>query len=79
VREQPRRARRVVYELPVACPWLNNIEPCWTHAKKAIMEVDRRLAAAEITHRVCEHFGCEVLPYLKTGVADGIALNSGGR
>jgi hypothetical protein len=85
VREQNQRARRgarvrvVVCELPVASPWLNNIEPCWTHAKKAIMEVDRKLTAAEITHRVCEHFGCELLPYLKTGVAGGATLNSGGR
>jgi hypothetical protein len=53
-------------ELPVASPWLNNIEPCWTHAKKAVMEADRKLTAAEITARVCEHFGCVLLPYLKT-------------
>jgi hypothetical protein len=55
----------MICELPAASPWLNNIEPCWTHAKKAIMEVDRKLTAAEITHRVCEHFECELLPYLK--------------
>jgi transposase len=72
VDEQNRRAARGEgvrvdrCELPVASPWLNNIEPCWTHAKKAIMEVDRKLTAAEITARVCEHFGCELLPYLKT-------------
>src|SRR5262249_2266247 len=60
--------------LPVASPWLNNIEPCWTHAKKAIMEIDRKLTAAEITHRVCEHFGCELLPYLKMDVAGDGAL-----
>jgi transposase len=56
----------VICELPVASPWLNNIEPCWTHAKKAIMEPDRKLTAQEITSRVCEHFGCELLPYLKS-------------
>jgi transposase len=55
-----------ICELPVASPWLNNIEPCWTHAKKAVMEADRKLTAAEITARVCEHFGCELLPFLKT-------------
>jgi hypothetical protein len=83
VKEQNRRAERgeggraVVCELPVASPWLNNIEPCWTHAKKAIMEVDRKLTAAEITHRVCEHFGCELLPYLKMGTAgDGVLTRS---
>ena len=56
----------VICELPVASPWLNNIEPCWTHAKKAIMEPDRKLTAQEIMSRVCEHFGCELLPYLKS-------------
>jgi transposase len=71
VDEQNRRARRgqgvkvVICELPVASPWLNNIEPCWTNAKKAVMDADRKLSAAEITTRVCEHFGCELLPYLK--------------
>jgi transposase len=75
VKEQNQRAKRrkgvrvVICELPVASPWLNNIEPCWTHAKRAIMEVDRKLTAAEITNRVCEHFGCERLPYLKTDSA----------
>jgi transposase len=78
VEEQNRRAERgagvkvVICELPVASPWLNNIEPCWTHAKRAIMELDRKLTAAEITNRVCEHFQCERLPYLKTdSVGDG--------
>jgi transposase len=72
VQEQNRHARCgkavrvVICELPVASPWLNNIEPCWTHAKRAIMEVDRKLTAAEITNRVCEHFECERLPYLQT-------------
>jgi transposase len=71
VDDQNRRAERGegvrvdLCELPVASPWLNNIEPCWTHAKKAVMEADRKLTAAEITARVCEHFGCELLPYLK--------------
>jgi hypothetical protein len=55
----------VICELPVASPWLNNIEPCWMHAKKAIMEPARKLTAQEVTNRVCEHFGCELLPYLQ--------------
>jgi transposase len=84
VKEQNRRAERgegvrvVVCELPVASPWLNNIEPCWTHAKKAIMEVDRKLTAAEITHRVCEHFSCALLPYLKSDTAGDGELESSG-
>lgn len=76
IEEQNRRAERGagvrvdLCELPVASPWLNNIEPCWTHAKKAVMEADRKLTAAEITQRVCEHFGCALLPYLKTAAPD---------
>ena len=66
----------VICELPVASPWLNNIEPCWTHAKRVVMEVDRKLTAAEITRRVCEHFGCELLPYLKIYSAGDGELNS---
>jgi transposase len=79
VDDQNRRAARGagvrvdLCELPVASPWLNNIEPCWTHAKKAVMEADRKLTAAEITARVCEHFGCELLPYLKvTSPPEGV-------
>jgi transposase len=72
VREHNEHAKRergvkiVICELPVASPWLNNIEPCWTHAKKAVMEPDRKLTAQEITSRVCDHFGCELLPYLQS-------------
>jgi transposase len=58
----------VICELPVASPWLNNIEPCWKHAKKAIVEPDRKLTAEETVARVCEHFGCDVLPFLKTAI-----------
>ena len=72
VREHNQRAsgtsgvKIVICELPVASPWLNNIEPCWKHAKKAILEPDRKLTARETTVRVCEHFECELLPYLKS-------------
>jgi transposase len=71
--ERARRGEGVsidICDLPVASPWLNNIEPCWTHAKKAVMQADRKLTAAEITSRVCEHFGCELLPYLKAAIPD---------
>jgi len=82
VQAQNQRAKRgqgvrvVMCELPAASPWLNNIEPCWTHAKGAVMEVDRKLTAEEIMNRVCEHFGCELLPYLKTLSASDGALHS---
>ncbi len=66
----------VICELPVASPWLNNIEPCWTHARKAIMEPDRKLTAQEITSRVCEHFGFALLPFLKSLEASEAAQSS---
>jgi transposase len=64
------KARLVICELPVASPWLNNIEPCWPHAKRAIMELDRKLTAEEITGRVYDHFGCEPFPFLQSQQAD---------
>jgi hypothetical protein len=82
VKEQNRRAgrgngvRAVICELPVARPWLHTIEPCWTHAKKAIMAVDRKCPAAELTARVGEHCGCELLPYLKMDASGDGALPS---
>jgi transposase len=75
VREHNRNVKRkggvkvVICELPVASPWLNNIEPSYQHAKKVILEPDRKLTAQETVTRVCEHFGCKLLPYLKTQVA----------
>jgi transposase len=77
VREHNQRAKQtggikiVICELPVASPWLNNIEPCWKHAKKAILEPDRKLTAKETTTRVCQHFGCELLPFLKSETVTG--------
>ena len=71
VEEHNRRTRQeegveiTHFELPVGSPWLNNIEPCWPWAKKAIIEPDRKLTAQETTDRVCKYFGCEPLPYLK--------------
>jgi hypothetical protein len=53
------------FELPAGSPWLNNIEPCYRHAKKMIVEFDRKLTARETVDRVCQHFDCPLLPYLK--------------
>jgi len=55
----------VLSPLPVKSPWLNNIETRWAHAKRAILEPDRKLTAKEVASRVCEHFGCELLPFLR--------------
>ena len=51
---------RVCY-LPVKAPWLNPIEPKWLHGKRAIVEPDRKLSAAEVKQRVHEHYHCEPL------------------
>ena len=56
--------RLVLDFLPSKSPWLNNIEPCWVHAKRAIVEPDRLLAAHELVQRVCDHFDSALEPYL---------------
>jgi hypothetical protein len=53
------------FELPAGSPWLNDIEHYYRYAKKAIIEPDRKLTAQETVERVCQHFGCPMLPYLK--------------
>jgi hypothetical protein len=47
--------------LPVKAPWLNAIEPKWVHGKRAVVEPDRKLTAAETVERVCGYYGCERL------------------
>jgi transposase len=44
--------------LPVKSPWLNPIEPCWHHGKRAIVEPERKLSALETEERVYRHFDC---------------------
>lgn len=61
--------RIVVCYLPIKSPWLNPIEPCWVHGKRAILEPDRKLTAAEVKERVCEHFECEQFDPLTQKVA----------
>jgi hypothetical protein len=56
--------RIVVCALPTKSPWLNRIEPYWIHGKRAILEADRKLTAAETMERVCAYFGCEPFPPL---------------
>ncbi|HJZ93288.1 MAG TPA: transposase, partial [Gemmataceae bacterium] len=82
--EHNRRVRReggvriVLCPLPVKSPWLNNIETRWGPAKRAILEPDRILTAAEVVARVCEHFGAPRLPYLKSTAANEGNTNSVG-
>ena len=47
--------RIVSCPLPVKAPWLNRVEPKWVHGKRAIVEPDRPLTAAEVVDRVCSY------------------------
>ena len=38
--------------LPVKAPWLNAIEPKWVHGKRAIIQPDRKLTAAEVVEYI---------------------------
>ena len=56
--------RLIACALPVKSPWLNAIEPKWTHTKKRIVEPDRLLPAQELANRVCEALACPHEPHL---------------
>jgi transposase len=60
--------RLVVCHLPVKSPWLNPIEPKWLHGKRAIVEPERKLSAQELTSRICDFFGCQLLEPLQQKV-----------
>ncbi|MCI0554244.1 MAG: transposase [Anaerolineae bacterium] len=53
--------RLLVHELPIKSPWLNPIEPCWVHAKRAVCEPDGDLSPLELRRRLCTHFQTEPL------------------
>jgi hypothetical protein len=56
--------RIVACYLPVKSPWLNAIEPKWTHTKKRIVEPERLLPAHELADRVCDALACAHEPHL---------------
>ena len=56
--------RLLVCRLPSKSPWLNPIEPRWAHGKRAVVEPDRKLTAAELQRRLCDHYRCPLLPSL---------------
>ncbi len=45
-------------------PWLNPIEPKWVHGKRAVAEPDGELPAELLKARICDYYGCELLPPL---------------
>lgn len=53
--------RLLVHGLPIKSPWLNPIEPCWVHAKRAVCEPDGNLTSTELRRRLCAHFNTQPL------------------
>lgn len=51
--------RFLTHLLPRKSPWLNPIEPCWLHAKRAIWEPSRPLEVEELKQRLCSYFGIQ--------------------
>ena len=60
--------RLLVFYLPTKSPWLNAIEAKWVHGKRAVVEPDRTLTAAELIQRSCEYYQCERLELLTKSV-----------
>jgi hypothetical protein len=71
IKEHNRRAkaeggvRIVVCPLPSKSPWLNPIEPKWVHGKRAIVEPERLLSAAEVESRACDYYACSQQQHLQ--------------
>lgn len=53
--------RLLVCRLPSRSPWLNAIEPKWAHGKRAVVEPERKLTAAELQQRLCEYYRSPLL------------------
>lgn len=63
--KQPRQGVRIVScRVPSKSPWLNPIEPTWIHGKRAIVEPERVLTAAELEARVYAYYDCQPEPPL---------------
>lgn len=69
VKRTGKGVRLIVCQLPIKSPWLNAIEPKWIHAKRAIVEPQRKLTAQEIKTRVCDYFSCPLLEPLAKKVS----------
>ncbi|MFQ3684919.1 transposase [Roseiflexus sp.] len=57
--------RVVACRLPTKSPWLNPIEPHWVHGKRAVLEPERVLSAAELEARVYAYYHCNPEPQLR--------------
>jgi transposase len=61
--------RLLVCRLPSRSPWLNPIEPKWMHGKRAVVEPNHKLTAAELQRRLCDHYHCPLVQPLEQEVA----------
>lgn len=64
VKQTGQGVRLVICRLPSKSPWLNRIEPRWTHGKRRVVEPARLLSAQELMDRVYDAYGCPHLPLL---------------
>lgn len=48
--------RLLMHGLPIKSPWLNPIEPCWVHAKRAVCQPNGDLSPTELRRRLSAHF-----------------------
>ena len=65
VKKAGQGVRLLMCLLPKKSPWLNPIEPMWIHAKRKVVEPDKKPPADELVRRVCAVFEQPILPYLK--------------
>jgi hypothetical protein len=64
VKRTGKGVRLVVCYLPSKSPWLNRIEPRWTHGKRRVVEPARLLSAKELMERVYDAYDCTHHPLL---------------
>lgn len=69
VKASQQGCRMLVCRLPSKSPWLNSIEPKWAHGKRAVAEPTRKLTAAELKQRLCDHYRCPLLQPLAQQVS----------
>lgn len=56
--------RIMVAKPPIKSPWLNPIEPKWTHGKRAAVTSGRLLTAQDLADRGCAYYGCAHEPHV---------------
>ena len=64
VKRTGKGVRILVCFLPVKSPWLNPIEPKWTHGKRRIVEPNATLSKQDLADRICATFDCLHLVHL---------------